>query len=116
MIDVLFKTDYFTDPRHLREIPKLGNSEEEQLFAMLIRDPRFGLGKRWLGRKLLSDTESSFDQIIFSGRADDPWKIALGFETYFSSDMTRFYSVIDEIKRRIDSNDEFKELYKKWLP
>lgn len=69
LINILFLTEYYQ--KHLNEVPTLGNSDIEQLFAMFIRDPRFGLGRRDLGRKLLSDTNCSIEQIVKSGRIYD---------------------------------------------
>jgi hypothetical protein len=109
MIDILFTTDYLGG--HLDEVPNLGTSEEQKLFAMFIRDPRLGLGRRDLGRTMLYNAGASFDQIQFAGRADDIWASPL-----MHADEDQFYAFVDEIKQRIDSNDEFKELYKKWLP
>ena len=100
LIDVLFKTDYFSE--HPEEVTLNPNSIVEKVFAMFIRDPRFGVGKRDLGRHLLRQTGATFDEIFYAGRADDLWRMRIEF--------------IDEIKRRIDSGDEYKELYKKWLP
>ena len=109
MIDILFTTDYLEN--HLDEVPNLGDSEEQKLFAMFIRDPRLGLGRRDLGRTMLYNAGASFDQIQFAGRADDIWASPL-----MHANEDQFYAFVDEIRRRIDSNDEFKELYKKWLP
>ena len=69
MLNILFLTEYYQ--KHLNELPTLGQSEIEQLFAMFIRDPRFGLGKRDLGRHLLYETQCGIDQIIKAGRIDD---------------------------------------------
>lgn len=99
LLDILFKTDYFSE--HLEEV-KLNPNIVEKVFAMFIRDPRFGVGKRDLGRHLLQQTGATFDEIMYAGRADDLWKMRFEF--------------VDEIKRRIDSGDEYAELYKKWLP
>ena len=68
-LNILFMTEYYQ--KHLNEVPTLGYSDKEQLFAMFIRDPRFGLGRRDLGRKLLSDTGCTIEQIVQSGRVDD---------------------------------------------
>lgn len=100
LLDVLFKTDYFSE--HPEEVTLNPNSIVEKVFAMFIRDPRFGVGKRNLGRHLLQQTGATFDEIFYAGRADDLWKMRFEF--------------VDEIKRRIDSGDEYKKLYKKWLP
>lgn len=100
LLDILFKTDYFSE--HPEEVRLNPNSIVEKFFAMFIRDPRFGVGKRDLGCHLLKEVGASFDEIMYAGRADDLWKICFDF--------------VNEIKRRIDSGDEYKELYKKWLP
>jgi hypothetical protein len=42
LVNILFLTEYYQ--KHLKEIPTLGCSDKEQLFAMFIRDPRFGMG------------------------------------------------------------------------
>ena len=54
-LNILFLTEYYQ--KHLTEVPQLGNSDLDRLFAMFIRDPRYGLGRRDLGRKLMSDTD-----------------------------------------------------------
>ena len=48
LMDLLFMSEYFQ--HHLDEA-HIGNSEREKLFAMFMRDPRFGLGRRDLGRR-----------------------------------------------------------------
>ena len=50
LVDILFMTEYFQN--HLNEVA-LGNSDREKLFSMFVRDPRHGLGRRDLGRRLM---------------------------------------------------------------
>ena len=99
IVNILFLTEYYQ--KHLNEVPTLGNSDIEQLFAMFIRDPRFGLGRRDLGRKLLSDTNCSIEQIVKSGRIDD---------LFFTVELQKS---LDWLKEQIIANNE---LVKKWMP
>ena len=57
---VLFMTEYYQ--KHLEEVPSIGTDEKARLFAMFIRDPRFGLGRRDLGRTLLKNTRCRHSQ------------------------------------------------------
>lgn len=100
MLNILFLTEYYQ--KHLNELPTLGQSEIEQLFAMFIRDPRFGLGKRDLGRHLLYETQCGIDQIIKAGRIDD---------LFFAFGNDR--QVWDWCKEEIIKGNE---LVKKWMP
>ena len=68
LLDILFMTEYYQN--HLGEV-KIGNSEKEKLFAMFIRDPRYGLGRRDLGRALMKQAGVSFEDIVKAGRFDD---------------------------------------------
>lgn len=68
LLDLLFMTAYFE--KHLDEV-KIGNSAKEKLFAMFIRDGRFGLGRRDLGRELMKQAEVSAEDIVTAGRFDD---------------------------------------------
>lgn len=68
LLDLLFMTAYFE--KHLDEV-KIGNSEKEKLFAMFIRDGRFGLGRRDLGRELMKQAEVSAENVVKAGRFDD---------------------------------------------
>lgn len=99
MLDILFMTEYYQ--KHLDEIPYLGSSEENRLFAMFIRDPRYGLGKRDIGRILMSRADSSIEQIIKCGRVDD---------LFYSSWESAAYPYL---KREIENGNE---LVKKWMP
>ena len=99
LINILFLTEYYQ--KHIDEIPKLGTSDIEKLFAMFIRDPRFGLGRRDLGRVLMCDTQCSIEQIVKAGRVDDLFATRPAHE------------VVDYCKAEIDKGNE---LVKKWMP
>ena len=104
MLNILFMTEYYQ--KHLHEVPYLDNSELSQLFAMFIRDPRFGLGRRDLGRRLMSMTEVAIDDVIKAGRVDDVF-----FLEY--DDFNNFAIVLDYLKTEIEKGNE---LVKKWMP
>ena len=72
LIDLLFMADFFQ--KNLNQV-KIGNSEKEKLFSMYMRDPRFGQGRRDLGRELMKQAGVSTDNIITAGRFDDLWHI-----------------------------------------
>lgn len=103
MLDILFMTEYYQ--KHLEETPHLEYSDLDKLFAMFIRDPRFGLGRRDLGRRLMSDAKVSFDDILKAGRADD-----LLFMNWESID---YFSMLDYLNNEIKKGNE---LVKKWMP
>lgn len=103
MLNILFLTEYYS--KHLDETPHLEYSGLNKLFAMFIRDPRYGLGRRDLGRRLMSDAKVSIDDILKAGRADD-----LLFMNWESFDCC---SPLDYLKNEIDKGNE---LVKKWMP
>ena len=103
LLDILFLTEYFT--KHLDQV-SIGDSEKEKLFAMFIRDPRFGIGRRNLGRKLLKDTKAAFNAIAKCGRYDDIWEM-------FLDDKEMFGEAIAFLRHEIESGNE---LAKKWMP
>lgn len=72
LTDLLFMTPYFE--KHLDEAT-IGDSEKEKLMAMYIRDPRFGLGRRDLGRRLMYQAKVEPQWIVKCGRYDDLWHI-----------------------------------------
>ena len=49
LVDILFKSEYYR--KHPDEV-SIGTSEKERLFSMMMRDPRYGLGQKVLGRRL----------------------------------------------------------------
>ena len=103
-LNILFLTEYYQN--HLDEVPLLDNSKLSQLFAMFIRDPRYGLGRRDLGRHLMSMTQTSIDNIIKAGRVDDVFH-----KEY--TDLYEFYTVLDYLHSEIEKGNE---LVKKWMP
>lgn len=68
LLDLLFMTAYFE--KHLGEV-KIGNSEKEKLFAMFVRDGRYGLGRRDLGRELMKQAGVKAENVVKAGRFDD---------------------------------------------
>ncbi len=97
LTDLLFMTSYFE--KNLNEV-KIGTSEKEKIFSMFIRDPRFGLGRRDLGRKLMMLSEVSPKNKVLAGRYDDLYNIATDED-------------LEYLKMQLyDGN----ELAKKWMP
>lgn len=104
LLDILFLTEYYQ--KHLNEVSVLEDSDINRLFAMFIRDPRYGLGRRDLGRKLMSMTNVSIDHIIKAGRVDDVFHIEY-------ENINAFTLVLDYLKTEIIKGNE---LVKKWMP
>lgn len=100
LLDILFMTEYFS--KNLNEV-SIGNSPEEQLFAMFIRDPRYGLGRRDLGRVLMRQAEVPMSKIVKAGRYDDLYKMP---------DID-YAKVIRFLWKKVKEGDE---LAKKWMP
>ena len=95
LTDLFFMTPYFE--RNLNEVT-IGTSQKEKLFSMFVRDPRFGLGRRDLGRKLMELSQVSAINIVKAGRYDDLWHIPTD----------------ENLKYLKDNLSE--ELAKKWMP
>ena len=83
LLDILFMSEYYQN--HLDEVT-LGNSDKEKLFAMFIRDPRYGLGKRDLGRVLMKFAGVSFEDIVKAGRFDDIFSVE-GWMEYMAKEI-----------------------------
>ena len=104
LLNILFLTEYYQ--KHLDEVPVLEPSDRNRLFAMMIRDPRLGLGRRDLGRRLMSMTNVSISNVIKAGRVDDVF--------YYEYKTLYFkYVVFDYLKTEIEKGNE---LVKKWMP
>lgn len=97
LTDLFFMTPYFE--KNLDEVT-IGTSEKEKLFSMFVRDPRFGLGRRDLGRRLMYLSGVSEENIVRAGRFDDLWNIP--------TDNNLEY-LLHELR-------EGNELAKKWMP
>ena len=85
--------------KHLDEVT-IGDTEKEKIFSMFIRDGRYGLGRRDLGRKLMTLSKVDCLNIVKAGRFDDLWHIPTQENIDF---------LYDEVKSG-------NELAKKWLP
>ena len=98
LTDLFFMTPFFE--KHLDQV-KIGESEKEKVFSMFVRDPRFGLGRRDLGRKLMRLSNVDPLNIVKAGRYDDLWHIPTDFNLGY-------------LKAKIF--EEKDELAKKWMP
>lgn len=98
LLDLLFMSAYYE--KHLNEA-HIGDSDKEKLFSMFMRDPRFGLGRRDLGRKLLKGANVSFENIAKCGRFDDI--------LYVDQTMKAVSFLVNECLKG-------NELAKKWMP
>ena len=105
LLNLLFLTEYYQN--HLSEV-QIGNTEKDQLFARFVRDPRFGLGRRDLGRVLMHMAGCSIEDIVKSGRVDDLF-------VYYSKSRDYYIDadILDYLKREIENGNE---LVKKWMP
>lgn len=105
MLDILFMSEYYG--KHLDEIPYIGTSITAKLFAMMMRDPRFGFGRRELGRRLMMMTEVTPSDVVKAGRFDD---LFIGWE---QMDDISFAKMCEFLYSEIKSGNE---LCKKWMP
>lgn len=97
LVDLLFMSEYFN--KHLEEA-SIGTSEKEKLFSMFMRDPRYGMGRRDLGRRLMKLSGVSAENVVKAGRFDDLYKIGTD-------------ECIEYLKEQLESGNE---LAKKWIP
>lgn len=100
LLNILFLTEYYQ--KHLSEVPVLDNSDRNKFFAMMIRDPRLGLGRRDLGRVLMKNTHCSIEQVVKAGRIDDLFAINPLCE-----------EMLDWCYEQVKQGNE---LVKKWMP
>lgn len=97
LTDIMFMTDFFA--KHLDQVT-IGDTDKEKLFSMFVRDPRFGLGKRDLGRKLMELSGTSAENIVIAGRYDDLYNIPTDEN-------------LEYLHKKLLEGDE---LAKKWMP
>ena len=97
LTDLFFMTPFFE--KNLDEV-KIGTSEKEKVFSMFIRDPRFGLGRRDLGRRLMQLSQVPFYNVALAGRYDDLWHIPTDEN-------------LNYLRTKLNEGDE---LAKKWMP
>ena len=95
LVDLFFMTPYFE--KNLNQVT-IGTSKKEKLFSMFVRDPRFGLGRRDLGRKLMELSQVNASNIVKAGRYDDLWHIPTDEN-------------LDYLKNNLSD-----DLAKKWMP
>lgn len=100
LLDLLFMSEYYS--KHLDEV-EIDEGDLEVLFSMFMRDPRFGMGRRDLGRELLNQSGATMDQVVKCGRYDD----------LFTTHAERFKDVAEYVYSRAKAGDG---LAKKWLP
>ena len=105
LLNILFLTEYYQN--HITELPELDDTPINKLFAMFIRDPRFGLGRRDLGRALMDMTHCAFEDILRAGRADDL------FYNFYLKTKEEQEVITDFCYMQIQSGNE---LVKKWMP
>lgn len=98
LVDILFMTEYYQN--NLFQLPKLEANEYNRLFSMFMRDPRYGMGKRDIGRTLMNMTNCSIEDIVKAGRTDDLF-------TYLTEERLNW------LKAEIEKGNE---LVKKWMP
>lgn len=101
LVDILFMSEYYQ--KHLDEMPTLDVNDYNKLFAMFMRDPRYGMGRRDIGRMLLANENATIEDILKCGRVDDLFHIST----------VEFYSMLDYLKSEIEKGNE---LVKKWMP
>lgn len=97
LTDLMFMTPFFE--KNLDQV-KIGTTDREKVFSMFVRDPRFGLGRRDLGRKLMKLSEVSAENIVLAGRFDDLWHIPTNEN-------------LNYLRENLLENNE---LAKKWMP
>lgn len=104
LLDILFMTEYYQ--KHLDEAKdKIGKTDVDKLFAMFVRDPRLGLGRRDLGRVLMDGAEVDISSVIKAGRYDDLF--------YLTNQIAKGLEVYSYLWSKVLQGDE---LAKKWMP
>lgn len=109
LIDILFMSEYYG--KHPQEaVSKMAGTDElNQLFAMFIRDPRFGLGKKDLGVALEAVTGVSPENMVKAGRFDDIFR----FSYTDTAHPTQFDNGLKYMWQQVLMGNE---LAKKWMP
>lgn len=115
LLDLFFMTEYFE--KHIEEV-KIGKTIKDQLFSMFIRDGRFGLGRRDLGRELMKQSGVSPQCVVAAGRFDDLYQNPTAENIEFLREQV--FKGNDLAKKwcpRLNSKDRkiAKELAKKWF-
>lgn len=103
LVDILFKTEYLRN--HLDELPVIEPTVRNQIFSMMIRDPRYGFGQKNVGRSLMVSTGVSLDEMLIAGRGDDLLELL--------DDSTREHEVAAYLYEEASAGNH---LVLKWLP
>lgn len=101
LADLLFQSEYYTNHLGAVTADMIGTTPYEKVFAMFMRDPRFGMGRRDLGRKLMQMADCPASAVVAAGRWDDLFHV-FPIETAAGA----FYPAIKD----------GDELAKKWAP
>lgn len=115
MLDVMFMTEYYTN--HPEEVPHLkgtASDEDIRLFSMFVRDPRYGMGMREVGRRLFGQTifeedneYMTLEDVVKAGRYDD----LCFLESADGKTVSR--KIMEYWMARVKKDDY---LAKKWMP
>lgn len=101
LADLLFQSEYYTKNTGAVTPDMIGSTPYEKVFAMFMRDPRFGMGRRDLGRRLMQLAGCPASAVVAAGRWDDLFHV-FPIET-----------AATEFRPAIEANDQ---LAKKWAP
>ena len=102
LVDILFMAEYYT--KHPEEVI-IDNSPLSKVFAMFMRDPRFGMGYRDLGRNLMYLADLTAEEVVKCGRYDDLFLVPK--DCKFNSEWIKY--LFTEVYNG-------NELAKKWMP
>lgn len=105
-LDILFLSEFFR--KNLDVLPEIGTTDYDKIFSMFIRDPRFGVGEREIGRKLMKNSNCSIEETLLAGRADDLCKL-IGTGELTKEEV----AILEFLKKEIEAGNE---LVKKWMP
>lgn len=103
LVDILFMAEYYT--KHPKEVI-IDNSPIAKLFSMFMRDPRFGMGYRDLGRNLMYLADLTAEEVVKCGRYDD---------LFLATSDTGKYNPY-WINHLLTEVFKGNELAKKWMP
>ena len=123
LTDILFMSQYYRN--HLNKVPMIADEPRALTFAMFIRDPRYGLGERDLGRELLRQIMNNV-YFILSSHIDDEEKLvekADALDELINKiiqcgryDDLLYMEDILAFQRLLEDAENGNELAKKWLP
>lgn len=105
-LDILFCLSFFR--KNLDVLPEIGVTDYDKIFSMFIRDPRFGVGEREIGRKLMKNSRCSIEETLVAGRVDDLCKL-IGIGELTKEEVV----ILEFLKKEIEAGNE---LVKKWMP